>query len=313
MDKKVCGILLSVKNSFSNNLDAKGNYQFTMNEGIFKEYCNSNECDNNLKKINAGCLYLLDAFFKDNSVFNSVAKSNINIVDYIMIWLSYVLNLIKNEYNDSIQFFYNSYVKGDNKYKVSIAKGTGYSNYKELIEKKNLMNMNIKDISKLYNAFTTLCMMHLEFDKQKPNCNKYLNNAKNFVDQYKKLKQDTSITENNSYTQLLCTLSTDYDNFKKKYDDIQSCNSSPLPTIEKPEKCIQSFERSSQLILEKLSEDAPSSSSTASKLFIVLSLFGAIAFFLGISYKYSLFGFRKRFQKQKLREKLKNIKKRMNQ
>ncbi|ETB59317.1 hypothetical protein YYC_02835 [Plasmodium yoelii 17X] len=311
MDKRVCKILLSVRNSFSDKLDSNGNYHFTMNESIFKGYCNSNECDNNLKKINAGCLYLLDAFFEDSSVFNSVAKNNINIIDYIMIWLSYVLNLIKNEYNDSLNFFYTAYVNGDGNYKKSIANGTGYSNYKELIEKKNLMSMNIKDISKLYNAFTTLCTMHLEFDKQKSNCDKYLNDAKNFVDQYKKLKADSSITEDSPYNQLLSTLSKDYDNFKKNCSSINCSNISSFPSIEKAENGIQSSEKIVQK-LEQISDD-PSSSSITNKLFIVLSIFGAIGFFLGISYKYSLFGFRKRFQKQKLREKLKNIKKRINQ
>ncbi|ETB59978.1 hypothetical protein, variant [Plasmodium yoelii 17X] len=303
MDKQVCRILISIKNSFSDKLDTSGNYQFTMNENIFKRYCNSNECDNNLKKINAGCLYLLDAFFEDSSVFNSVAKSNINIIDYIMIWLSYVLNLIKNEYEDSLNFFYTAYVNGDDNYKKSIANGTGYSNYKELIEKKKLMNMNIKDISKLYNAFTELCTMHLEFNEEEPDCNKYLTDAKIFVERYKKLKGDSNITKDNPYYKLLSTLSNDYDNFKNKCS-VKCSNSSSFPTIEKTENSAQKIVQSS--------EDTSSSSSVTNKLFIVLSIFGAIAFFLGISYKYSLFGFRKRFKKQQIREKIKNIKKKMN-
>ncbi|SCL83748.1 Plasmodium variant antigen protein Cir/Yir/Bir, putative, partial [Plasmodium berghei] len=57
---------------------------------------------------------------------------------------------------------------------------------------------------------------------------------------------------------------------------------------------------------------APSNSSIGNKLLTVLSIFGVTTFFLGISYKYLLFGRRKRAQKQYLREKIKNIKKRMN-
>ncbi|ETB56408.1 hypothetical protein YYC_05836, partial [Plasmodium yoelii 17X] len=216
MDKEVCGILLSVRNSFSDRLDSSRNYQFTMNEEHFKRYCNSNECDNNLNKINAGCLYLLDAFFENSSVFNSVAKSNVNIVEYIMIWLSKMLSRIENTENQSLQFFYDIYTNGDNNYKKPIANVIGCSNYKELIDKTNMMNMKIKDISKLYDAFTTLCTMHYEFDKQEPKCTKYLNSAKNFVEQYKKLKGDSSITEKSSYDKLLYTLSKDYDNFKNK-------------------------------------------------------------------------------------------------
>ncbi|ETB60536.1 hypothetical protein YYC_02801, partial [Plasmodium yoelii 17X] len=216
MDKKVCGIFLSVRNSFSDRLDSSGNYKFTMNEEIFKKYCNGNECDNNLKKINAGCLYLLDAFFEDNSVFESVAKRNINIVEYIMIWLSKMLSRIENTENQSLNFFYSTYIHGDDNYKKSIANVMGCSNYKELIDKTKMMNMKIKDISKLYDAFTTLCMMHYTFDEKNPKCDKYLNDAQNFVEQYKKLKGDSSITEKSSYDKLLYTLSKDYDNFKNK-------------------------------------------------------------------------------------------------
>ncbi|CXH19895.1 Plasmodium variant antigen protein Cir/Yir/Bir, putative [Plasmodium berghei] len=54
------------------------------------------------------------------------------------------------------------------------------------------------------------------------------------------------------------------------------------------------------------SEVTLSSSSIGNKLIPVLSIFGAIAFFLGIGYKYSLFKSRKRSRKQHLREKVKN-------
>ncbi|SCL84244.1 Plasmodium variant antigen protein Cir/Yir/Bir, putative, partial [Plasmodium chabaudi adami] len=57
-------------------------------------------------------------------------------------------------------------------------------------------------------------------------------------------------------------------------------------------------------------EATPSSSSIASKLIPALLIF-AIPLFLGIAYKYSLFGFDKRLQRQYIREKLKKIKKKM--
>ncbi|CDS44807.1 PIR protein [Plasmodium yoelii] len=303
MDKNVCGILMSIKNSFPNTLDKDRNYQFTMNHDILNGYCTNKKCSNNFEKINAGCLYLLDAFFENSSVFNSVAKSNVNIVEYIMIWLSKMLSRIENTENQSLNFFYSTYIHGDDNYKKTIANVMGCSNYKELIDKTNMMNMKIKDISKLYDAFTTLCMMHYEFNEQTPNCDKYLNSAKIFVDQYKKLKGDSNITENSSYDKILYTLSKDYDNFKNKCSGINCSNISSFPSIEKAENFVGS--------IVQISEVASSSSSITNKLFIVLSIFGVIAFFLGISYKYSLFGFRKRAQKQYLREKIKNIKKKM--
>ncbi|ETB58545.1 hypothetical protein YYC_03874 [Plasmodium yoelii 17X] len=311
MNEKVCRNFFAIRNSISDQLNKDGNYQLII-ESNLNGYCSGNKCVHELEKVNAGCLYLFDAFFKNSSVFNY--HNNINVVYYIMIWLSHMLNLKENNEShiSALNHFYNTYINND-KYKNTINDVTGYNSYKDLIDKKKLMNMDTKIISKFYDAFNTLCMMYIEFDGDKPNCNKYSEIAKEFVEKYKKLNGNSSITGNDSYNQLLCILSTDYDNFKKKYSDVNCSNSSPLPTIEKSDNCIQSSQQGSHLILEQFSEDAPSSSSTTNKLFIVLSIFGAIAFFLGISYKYSLFGFRKRFQKQKLKEKLKNIKKRMNQ
>ncbi|CDS44383.1 YIR protein [Plasmodium yoelii] len=303
MNEKVCRNFFAIRNSISDQLNKDGNYQLII-ENNLNGYCSGNKCEHELEKVNAGCLYLFDAFFKNSSVFNY--HNNINVVYYIMIWLSHMLNLKENNEShiSALNHFYNTYINND-KYKNTINDVTGYNSYKDLIDKKKLMNMDIKIISKFYDAFNTLCMLYIEFDDKSPDCNKYLKYADEFDKKYKKLNKDPSITVNNSYNQLLCTLSTDYDNFKKKYSNVQSCKSSPLPTIE---KCVQSSEVTSAQTFEV----ASSSSTIGNKLFIVLSIFGAIAFLLGISYKYSLFGFRKRFQKQKLREKIKNIKKRIN-
>ncbi|ETB56496.1 hypothetical protein YYC_05535 [Plasmodium yoelii 17X] len=304
MNDSVCRKFFSLRNSISDKLDNKKNYKIT-NEQPIKEYCTNDKCNNNIGKINAGCLFLFDSFFKDSSVFSYYTKNNINFVDYIIIWLSNMLSQIEDKKNDSRDFLYNTYINNDKYTNPISGVEDHYSSYKDLIDKKNIMNMDMKIISKLYDAFNTLCMLYIEFDEKSSDCKKYLKYAEEFDEKYKKLNKDHSITGNNSYNQLLCTLSTDYDNFKKKYSNLNCSNSLPLPTIE---KCVQTFAHSSG----QVSEDTSSSSSVTNKLFIVLSIFGAIAFFLGISYKYSLFGFRKRFQKQKLREKLKNIKKRMN-
>ncbi|WBY54887.1 PIR protein [Plasmodium yoelii yoelii] len=303
---------MSIKNSFPNYWGKTGDYKFIINGKILNGYCFGNNCDNDLEKINAGCLYLFDAFFENSDLFMSVANSNIDIVEYIIIWLSKVLNRIKNEHGNSLKFFYDIYIKNHDKYKNPIyGVENHYNSYKDLIDKKNMMNINIKEISKLYDAFTTLCMMYVEFNEKSSNCKKYLEEANKFVDQYKKLEGDSSITDKSSYTQLLFTLLNDYNNFINKCSGINCPNISSFPSIEKAENDIRSSEQIVQK-LEHVSEDPSSSSSITSNLFIVLSIFGAIAFFFGISYKYSLFGFRKRFQKQKLREKIKNIKKRMN-
>ncbi|CDS44117.1 PIR protein [Plasmodium yoelii] len=310
MDKQVCRILISISNSISKKLDTNKNYQIVINERDLNSYCSGNSCDNDLDKINAGCLYLFDAFFKNSHLFNSVAKSNTNIVEYIIIWLSYMLNLKEQLGKTNLQYFYEIYIQGGDKYKNSITGVTGYNSYKDLIDNKiDLINMDMSIVPKLYDAFYTLCMMYLEFDEESRNCNKNSRRAKEFAEKYKKLKDEYNIIEGGPYYKLLSTLSKDYDNFKKKCSDVSCKDIPPLQSIEKAEINVN-FHEQSKLTSPQTSEDT-SSSSVTNKLFIVLSIFGAIAFLLGISYKYSLFGFRKRFQKQKLREKIKNIKKRM--
>ncbi|ETB58009.1 hypothetical protein YYC_04287 [Plasmodium yoelii 17X] len=271
----------------------KKKYKFN-DDTNFKEYCTGG-CDNDLDKINAGCLYFFNTFFGSSDLVSQYANDYMNIVEYIMIWLSYMLTLKKNTSSDisHLQHFYKTYINGSGHYKQSINGVENNSSYMDLLNKKKYF-LDIKDISKFYEAFKLLCETYTEFDEIKKDCTKCLGKANKFVEKYEELNKDPNITNDNSHNKILYTLSTDYNKLKDKCS-----NTASLPEI-------------STNIYAQMS-GVTSSSSIANKSFIVLSIFGAIAFFLGISYKYSLFGFRKRFQKQKLREKIKNIKKRMNQ
>ncbi|VTZ78717.1 PIR protein [Plasmodium yoelii] len=303
MNKEVCEKFRSIWEFLPDELTSDQKYQFKTGN-FLDSYCDGNSCDTDFRRIDGGCLYLFKQIFGTSELFKSVANSNINIVDYILIWLSYMLNLKPEGTMSNIQFFYKTTIDND-RYKKTINGVPEYSNYKELIDNKTyFLNMDKKIISNFYEAFKLLCEMHAEFDDKSKYCANCSENAKKFAKKYEEMNENSVIISNNSYKQLLSTLSKDYDNFKNKYNNSKHFKSSPLPTIEKTEI-------SAQQILQG-SEDTSSSSSVPNRLFTVLSIFGAIAFLLGISYKYSLFGFRKRFKKQQIREKIKNIKKRMN-
>ncbi|WBY54669.1 hypothetical protein Py17XNL_000202599 [Plasmodium yoelii yoelii] len=171
----------------------------------------------------------------------SINHNNINIVDYIMIWLSYMLNLIENNSISNLQYFYDTYIKNDR------------------------YNNNINCVS----------------------------DSNEFVAKYNDLNKYPNITNESPYNKILSTLSTDYDNFEKycgKKGGV--CSNFPsIPVIKSTKLCTNIW---SYII-----------KSTGNKLFIVLSILGVIAIFCGISYKYSLFEFRKRSQKQHSRKKLK--------
>ncbi|CDS44766.1 YIR protein, partial [Plasmodium yoelii] len=229
MDADICKKFQELRDAFPDHLSANRNYEFT-NKEYFEEYCTNDKCNDDTGKINAGFLYLLDAFFKNSDNFVSVAKRNINIVEYIMIWLSYMLYFARNYENDSIKHFYEMYINTDEKYNKEINKVTAYTSYKDLIDKKeNLMSISIIDMSIFYDAFILLCDMYIKLEKNS-NCDNYLNNAKNFVEMYDALNEDYYNGEGSPYNQLLSTLSNDYCNFKNKCNSAQSSNFPSLPT-----------------------------------------------------------------------------------
>ncbi|CDS44344.1 PIR protein [Plasmodium yoelii] len=280
MNKEVCETLIPLRNSFSYE-EKDESYRF-IDDVDFKEYCTNENCVDDTAKINARCLYIFETFFKDKSAFEKDAKGNIYIVQYILIWLSYVLSLIKSNQDDNRVHFYNTYIKEGEKYNKNIDDVTTYKNYKDLIDRnKYILSMDMNIISKLYDAFNTLCDTYIEFGTNNSDCTQDSEKAHQFVEKYKKIIIDHNIGENIRYFHVLINLLTDYDNLKKNCDIFP-----PTPDIKK-------------IISEA------TSSSIASKLIPILSILVAIPIFLGIAYKYSLFGFRKRFKKQKLREKIK--------
>ncbi|WBY57049.1 PIR protein [Plasmodium yoelii yoelii] len=176
---------------------------------------------------------------------------------------TFFMELKNNAGTNNLTYFYSTFINSDNKYNKAIKDATDYKSYKDLIDKKqNLMNMNMRIIFKFYDAFKILCNMYNEYKKENTNCKNYLKKDKEFVEKYEELNKDPKLLK----TVLVI-----------KCSGVNCSNFSSFPSIEKAQ------------ISEVIS-----SSSITNKLFIVLSIFGAIAIFLGISYKYSLFRSRKR-------------------
>ncbi|WBY55490.1 PIR protein [Plasmodium yoelii yoelii] len=305
MDYKLCGRFDTLRNFLPDELNTTTELDFH-NNGKIRNYCpdggsgNTKECKTDFDKIKAGCLWLFEQFFVRNQ------KSDINIVEYIMMWLSYKLNQKTYDGIKNLNDFYTKYIENNMHYtncddngkdcNESLKNNTGYRNYKEIIDNKNeLLSINLGHMSKFYDAFKLLCKMYTEIGSSDTISNKSLNCAKEFVEKYDELNNPNN-TKDNAYYQVLSTLSSDYKNFKKycSNSNIDCSNIPPLPDIKTKENGVQ--------ISEPSSEVTPSSSSVTNKLIPVLSIIVAIPIFLGIFYKYSLFGFRKRPQKQHLRE-----------
>ncbi|SCL83245.1 BIR protein [Plasmodium berghei] len=255
----------------------------------FDKYCPNGDCNTNLEKITIGFLWLLEQCFS-TPINNNHNENNINAYFiYVVLWLSYQLNQITGQNFTKINDFYTNQVNNSGKYKKFINDSSKFTDLNEFINgQKDLFNINIKDLSKFYDASKLICSMY------------ELNNNN---------------IEDTACSKIFSVLSTDYNNLKNECKDAQCSNFPTLSEIKTIQTSVKSPEQTGQISEQtyaQTSEVTSSSSSIGNKLFTVLSIFGAIAFFLGISYKYSLFGFRKRAQKQYLREKIKNIKKRMN-
>ncbi|VTZ81094.1 PIR protein [Plasmodium yoelii] len=303
MNDNLCRDFVVLNKYFPDGLN-KTILDFDENSG-FKKYCpnkdsGGNECNNDLDKITAGFLWLLEQWYSA-IIRKSYNEDNADgFFLYMISWFSYKLNQITEYKTTPLNDFYNTRIKNNHKYNSFTSPAYTFSDLKKFMDEKNdFMNISIEDLSKFYDPFKLLCSMYDNVETNKDG-DTLLNNANDFVNKCTELSNNHNI-EGIVRSKMLAILSTNYDNFKKyctrKGDNCKDISS--LPEI-------------ATRISALTSRDISSSSSIGNKLFTVLSIFGAIAFFLGISYKYSLFGFRKRAQKQYLKEKIKKIKKRMN-
>ncbi|VTZ80365.1 PIR protein [Plasmodium yoelii] len=314
MDKTLCEQFDTLRSSFPDDLDKSTNLNFK-NLGNFMNYCfngesKETECKTYLDNINAGCLWLLDQLFVKKK------KKNINTFQYIIIWLSYKLNQKKYDGIKDLNDFYNKYIENNTHYtscnndsedcSKQLQDNTGYPNYKEIINgRKRLLSTNIEKMSKIYDAFKPLCKMYTGLNANEKTNKNYLDCASKFVEKYNELNV-SDIDNDSPYHQVLSTLLNDYNNFKS-YCDTNGVDCNDIPSLVPTEREGNDMQSS-----EEICYVTPPSLSIVKKLILALLIFSTISIFLGIFFKCSLFVLRKRAQKEYLREKLKNIKKRMN-
>ncbi|SCL93660.1 Plasmodium variant antigen protein Cir/Yir/Bir, putative [Plasmodium chabaudi chabaudi] len=313
MSKKLCEHIHKIDNLIKVKKTDKG--ASIEADKIFEAYCP------NYKKLEKGvCSYYSDIVI---SAFITLLTSFVNDTDggniekekltqYAILWVSYKINQHPN-INGGINYIYDAFISDSDWV-------SDYNNYIDQIKKF----MDIKDMAGFYDAFEILCKMHTEFNEEAKKCEKCSNYAEDFIKKFEKLNENYSNTDGSSYRQILCTLSTDYNNLKNDYDkNCSGCSDIPqLSEIKTPPSSLQDSIHSSSQGSELSSlqgpelsslqdfEVTPLTTSIASKLIPGLLAF-AIPIFLGVAYKYSLFGFDKRLQRQYLREKLKKIKKKM--
>ncbi|CDS44841.1 YIR protein [Plasmodium yoelii] len=269
MSSNVCAII----NTFDSN--SPGEHT---SGGLLSFNCPNNNCDTDDKQISSTFIELLKYF----EYINDDNLESDQLAEYAILWLSYKLNQKTENGTTTLNNFYTEHIKENSKYNEDIGTDSGSKIKKEVIDTKiKSMDIDIKDISNFYDAFKSLCNMYSEFDPEENNeCKTCLENAGELFEKYEKLKNALDINKGSSYYELLSSLSNDYKKFKEKYNTLECSRSSPLVAC-------------------------PRSSVTKNILITIAIIFIAASILLGVSYKYSLFGFRKRSQKQHLREMVK--------
>ncbi|CAD2084369.1 CIR protein PIR protein [Plasmodium vinckei brucechwatti] len=260
------------------------------------------KCQNYIEMASSGVIHLLKNLKKYNLEDDKLAE-------YAILWLRYKLNQKEPFNNTKLNDFCTNHIEKNNDYNKKI--NDNDLTYKEIIyKKKDLMNIN--EMTKFSYPFNLLLYL---YNANKLNCANHSIQAKEFANRFKGFDKDPNNIEGSSYNKILSTISNDYDHLKKKCDKFPS-----LPIIEPKNRPSENLVvnpvgnsgHSSGKPTALNSEVTSSSSSILSTLIPGLSVVSVIPVFLGIAYKYSLFGFDKRFHRQYLREKIKKIKKKMN-
>ncbi|CDS45028.1 YIR protein [Plasmodium yoelii] len=274
MNSKVCKLINEIDNYFVDDPNNPEEYNFMNKLNTF--FPDSN-CSSDEENIIYGFILLLNMFGEEDI-------DGDKIVEYAILWLSYKLNQKTHNGTTKLYDFYIKDIETNNCYKENIAADSDSDsdskiNKNVICKKIKSMDIDIKDISNFYDAFKSLCNMYSEISVEDYEFNKCLENARELFEKYEKLKNALDINKGSSYYKLLSSLSNDYKNFEQLYN--MACdNSSPLVAC-------------------------PRSSVTRNILITIAIIFVAASILLGVSYKYSLFGFRKRSKKQHLREMLK--------
>ncbi|EAA19334.1 putative yir3 protein [Plasmodium yoelii yoelii] len=220
MNKEMCNLFFAVRSWFPDKLK-NGDYQF-IDDSRYKTHF-TKDSYNDIDKINGWCLFLFNGIFMGSYLYEYYANSKINVVAYILAWLSYKLHQKPDNGITNLMDFYTNHMKNLNEYQTSIEDFAENTTYIELINKnKDFLNIDFEYMSKFYDAFILLCNMYDGLDDVNPKCEKYLEYNNEFLNKYEELKKDSSNSGKNSYIQMLSILSNDYDNLKSKCDNFSS-------------------------------------------------------------------------------------------
>ncbi|CAD2085015.1 PIR protein CIR protein, partial [Plasmodium vinckei brucechwatti] len=158
-------------------------------------------CPSYIEMVSSGVIYVLKTLKEKYDLDYD------KLAEYAILWLRYKLNQAAPYNNTKLNDFYNNHIE-KNKYYNNKIKGDDSPTYKEIIDKKkDLMNININEISKYSYPFSLLLFLYNENKTNNLNCTKYLGKAKDFASRFEGINKDPNNIEGSSYNKILSTIS----------------------------------------------------------------------------------------------------------
>ncbi|SCL84763.1 Plasmodium variant antigen protein Cir/Yir/Bir, putative, partial [Plasmodium chabaudi adami] len=194
MSKKLCEVINNIDTFTS--VTVKNTAVLIKNNDILDEFCTTNkgeedeDCATITQMVNSAIITLLK-HFKNVVDDDGNAIENDILAQYAILWLNYKLNLMSYKNISNLNAFHNKYIKDIEK----TADAEACNIYKDFINKKaNLVNMDIKIMSKLYELLKILCKLYNEFDDENPDCTVCSKKPNEFDIYFETLNNDSSIT-----------------------------------------------------------------------------------------------------------------------
>ncbi|ETB56440.1 hypothetical protein YYC_05585 [Plasmodium yoelii 17X] len=212
----ICGKFDTLRLLFPDELTNSREYYFKAKPS--NKYWPNGMCNNDIDKINGYCLWLFNQLYGDSIDFSNNVNDNMYIVTFILGWLSYKLNQKTENEITKLDEFYNKHMENVKQYNTPIDNITQYKTYIDLINNnKELMDIDIKVMSKFYDTFKNLCKMYSELSKAKSKGKEYLEYVNNFANNYNALiNENFNDTNENSFKQVLSVALNDYNYIKNQ-------------------------------------------------------------------------------------------------
>ncbi|SCL92811.1 Plasmodium variant antigen protein Cir/Yir/Bir, putative, partial [Plasmodium chabaudi adami] len=163
-----CEAINEIDKLFS--VEKVGSGSFIKYDDLLKSYCpipnnvNNKECTYYEQVVASAFIALLTLFKKFDDDEDEDVLEDDKLAEYAILWLCYKIDQETHEFSN-LNEFYNKYIINNEKNIKEENGADAYNSYKDIINKQICLKaIDIKETSKIYEAFEILCKMYNELD-----------------------------------------------------------------------------------------------------------------------------------------------------